>query len=110
VDRGAVAGLTITATMAAMDMFGKVLPAPHSVADKPATRANVEQVRTQCVRVAPMALGVGVGASLLAKSPWPIAGVVIAMAWMWWQYENAAHAEGAPASVAPAAAPRRYAT
>jgi hypothetical protein len=108
-DNAAVAGLTITTAVAAMDIFGKVLPAPHAVAGQPNTVANIQKVHAQCVSVAPLALGLGVGASLLAKSPWPAVGVLVAMAWMLWQYDCAARATGTPGPTVAPVAPGRYA-
>lgn len=108
-DNAAVAGLTVTTMVAAVDMFARVLPAPHAIAGQPASPAGTAAVRAQCRSVLPMVLALGAGASLLAKSPWPIVGAAGAVAWMWWQYETAAGVDGGQlAAATPAPQPGRY--
>lgn len=101
-DNAVVAGLTVTTAVAAVDMFARVLPAPHAIAGQPASPAATAAVRQQCRSVLPMVLALGAGASLLARSPWPVVGVAAAVAWMWWQYEAASRVDGGQL---PAAAP-----
>lgn len=108
-DNAQVAGLTVTAMVAAADMFGKVLPAPHELVDRPATAANLARTRAGCMKAAPLVVGLGVGASLLARSPWPFLGVAAVTAWMWWQYDQAAKHDAGPAVEGPPAVRGRYA-
>lgn len=108
-DNAAVAGLTVTTMVAAVDMFARVLPAPHAIAGQPASPAATATVRQQCRSVLPMVLALGVGASLLAKSPWPVLGAAGAVTWMWWQYESASRVDGGGQLAAATPAQRRYA-
>lgn len=105
-----VAGLTITAMAAAADMFGRALPSPFELAERPVSDANTARVRQQCARCTPLVAAIGVGASLLARSWWPVLGVAAVAAWMCWQYDDAARRDdGQVLAVAPAAGRSRYA-
>lgn len=89
-DDTAVAGLTITTATLALSLFDRCLPPVHTVADRPPTDAYVHQVQSTCLRAAPVALGLGVGAALVARTPWPAVAAVAVVAWMWWTYDSAA--------------------
>jgi len=88
-DQGA-AGLTITTVALCLSMFDRCLPPAHTVADRPPTPEYVAQVQGTCMRAAPVAIGLGVGASMLARTPWPAVGSLVVCAWLWWQYDSAA--------------------
>lgn len=103
----AIVGLTVAVMGASADIFGRVLPPPYKIAGEPATRQNIDAVRRSCAQAAPVVLAIGVGASLLAKSPLPAVGAVAIMAWLWWQYETAAQHD-VPTASPSAPASRRW--
>lgn len=99
-DEAQKAGLTVTVMVAAAGMFDRVLPPAHEVAGRPATASNIATVRAGCMRTAPLVLSLGVGVSLMTKSWAPFLGVAGMVAWMCWQYDDAAkHHEPPPATV-----------
>lgn len=98
-DDAAVAGLTITTVTLGLAMFDRVLPPAHTIHDRAPTPAAIAHVQTGCLRAAPVALGIGIGASLIARTPWPAIGSLAVVAWMWWQYDLAAKAGTLPASI-----------
>lgn len=93
-DQAVIAGLAVATAAAAADMFGRVLPPAYTVAGQPATAANIDAVRRQCLTVLPVALAFGAGAALLARSWWPLVGAAAGVAFMAWQYDHAAKADG----------------
>ena len=107
-DDTTAAGLTITTVTLALTMFDRVLPPAHVVNGQPPTPEYVEQVQTACMRAAPVALGLGLGASLIARTPWPAVGALVVITWMWWTYDLAAKAGSLPGNLAPRPALGRY--
>lgn len=98
-DDAQAAGLTLTTVTLALTMFDRCLPPVHRVAELPPSPAYVAQVQTTCMHAAPVALALGVGASLVARTPWPAVGALVVVAWLWWTYDVAAKSGTLPATV-----------
>ena len=106
-DDATAAGLALSTATLIIAVFDRSLPPAHVVAERPPTPAYVAHVQTTCLHAAPVALALGLGASLVARSPWPAVAAAAVAAWLWWQYDTAAKAGNLPAAL-PAGPIGRY--
>lgn len=93
-DNAQAIALTLSTVGTSLGVYSQALPPQHAIAAAPAIPGNVAMVRKQCSQAALIALAIGAGASVLARSPWPLAGAATVAVWEWWQYDQAAQLDG----------------
>ncbi len=108
-DNAAVVGVTVATAGLAAGMVGRVLPPMHEIRGT-APELAVAPVREQLGRTGAVVLILGIGASILSRSVWPVVGVVAVCGWLVFEYDTAARTGVPAAGGGPAPTVQRYAT
>ena len=88
--RDAVAAvLFMQSATLAMDVYSAVNSSPWTVENFGADPEKAKSVREYVKHGAALSIFFSVGAAWIAHSFWPIAGMVVALAYMWWLYMRA---------------------
>jgi len=88
-------GLTLTTIGTAVGLFGQTMPSQQSLAAAPADAGTLAWTRRKATTTAMMVGAIGIGASLLAGSPWPALGAAGVAAYLWHSYCEAALVDAA---------------
>lgn len=90
-DKATVVGLTLTAVGTTAAMIDRVLPPMHEVRSSAPSPDTISQVHGEFLRTAAVVVAIGAGVATLARSALPLIGVCGTAAWLWWEYDRAAH-------------------
>lgn len=81
--------LFVSGALYSLDTFSSLHSSPYTAEVRGGDEDNAARVRHYCNISIGVSLGMGVIASAIARTPWPLAGAVATTAGMWWTYENA---------------------
>jgi hypothetical protein len=93
---GSVAGLTVLTAFEVPNMYSGLLPSLFTIStfsggDSAKQAHTVKWIRRGEIQATVMSLAVGLGASVIAHSPWPLFAVIAMCGYLLYQYEGALH-------------------
>ena len=81
--------LFLSAAMTGLDVFSAVTSSPWTARNFGADKDKADSFRTYIKHAVVITLVLVIASALLAKSIWPVAGALIATAYMYWLYSDA---------------------
>jgi hypothetical protein len=89
VDTAASAGLFLMAVGEAFNVYGAMNSSPWTAENFGADPDKAASCRKYVMKANIANVGLGIGASLVARSPWPLVGILVITVYMHCQYEKA---------------------
>lgn len=81
--------LFVSGALYSLDTFSSLHSSPYTAEVRGGDDENAARVRHYCHVSIAVSLTMGVLASAIARTAWPLVGATVTTAGMWWTYENA---------------------
>jgi hypothetical protein len=97
IDRLTTATLTVAVVALTLNAFDCCLSPVSEVSGQPPSPARTALIRAHVVHASVLSLALGLGASIVGRSAYPLIGSALAAGWMAYQYDQAARRMPPPA-------------